>query len=144
MTHEYRGKYATKHDKDQPIDEEVKKLVLEKIIDNKITCSAAHEVATTANVSPAEVGIVIDMVNARLTHCILGLYGYPDGKPVKKAPAKKDEVLLKAINDAAEEKHLACKQAWDIADTLKIGRLTVSRMAEAHGIKVNKCQLGAF
>ncbi len=144
MTHEYRGKYATKHDKDQPIDEEVKKLVLEKIVDDRITCSAAHEVATTAHVSPAEVGIVIDMVNARLTHCILGLYGYPDGKPVKKAPAKEDKELLKAITDAASDKHLACKDAWDIADRLKVGRLTVSRMAEAHGIKVHKCQLGAF
>ncbi len=144
MTHEYRGKYATKHSPNQPVDEEVKKLVLEKIVDDRITCSAAHEVATTANVSPAEVGIVIDMVNARLTRCILGLYGYPDGKPVKKPPAKEDEVLLKAITDAADDNHLACKDAWDIADTLKVGRLTVSRMAEAHGIKVNKCQLGAF
>lgn len=144
MTHEYRGKYATKHDTDQPINEELKKLVLEKVVDGSITCSAAHEIATTAHVTPAEVGIVIDMVEARLIRCILGLYGYPDSKPVKKAPAQEDEVLLKAINDAAIDKHLPCKDAWDIADKLKVGRLTVSRMAEAHGIKVNKCQLGAF
>ncbi len=144
MTRQDKGKFSEKHDSKRIVDEKLKEMVLEKSKNGSISCSAAHKISSLAGVSPAEIGFVIDMLEVRLTHCVLGLFGYPDGKPVKTSPKESKPEILNSIKETASDKHLSCLQAWNIADNLKVGRLSVSREAESKGYRINECQLGAF
>ncbi len=152
MTHEDAGKYSQKHPADRKVDENLKKMVLEKSSDGTIRCNVAHDIAAAAGCAPEEVGFVIDRLELRLTHCTLGLFGYPGEKPVMTAPEKSDKAIVDALDKAVKEnpvpegkkQFITCKQAWDIADQLKVGRLTVSRETEHRGYKIKACQLGAF
>lgn len=152
MTHEDAGKYSQKHPADRKINENLKKIVIEKSSNKTIRCNDAHDIAAAAGCAPEEVGFVIDMLELRLTHCTLGLFGYPDEKPVMTPPQKSNKNIIDALDKAVKEnpvpegkkQFVTCKQAWNIADQLQVGRLTVSREAESRGYKIKVCQLGAF
>ena len=54
------------------------------------------------------------------------------------------EDVKNAVSDALSQGRISCKQAWDIASRLHVGKMTVSGACEALGVKINDCQLGAF
>ncbi|MBW2650282.1 MAG: hypothetical protein JRC66_04570, partial [Deltaproteobacteria bacterium] len=86
MTHEDAGHYAAKHAAGTRTDPGVEEAVRDKIKDGHITCASAHKIALDLEVTPAEVGVAVDLMEARLSRCQLGLFGYtPDRRIVKPA-----------------------------------------------------------
>jgi hypothetical protein len=144
MTHENKGHYAKKHPPDRKVKPEVADALKKQISDKGVSCSAAHKVASDFGELPAEVGVTLDFLEAAITKCQLGLFGYcPEKKIVKPAETILPE-LEEAIGKNLSNNRISCKSAWEVAESLKIKRMEVASACEALKIKISPCQLGAF
>lgn len=136
--------FSSKHPPDRKVDPRVVEEVNRRAESGLISCAAAFEVARSLDVSPDEVGFTADRLELHITHCQLGLHGYgSEGKrvrPAEEVPADVDA----AIRSRLENDRLPCRSAWDLAKELKTGRMKIASACEAMGIKISKCQLGAF
>jgi hypothetical protein len=144
MSKDHQEGYAAKHPKSAVLEEKVAAALKKEIKDGRISCAAAHGVAKTVELPPAEIGMALDLMEVRLMRCQLGLFGYtPENRIVKKAD-QWDAALEKEIRQALQDGRLPCADAWSIARRQGISRLAVGNVCEALGIKVRPCQLGAF
>ncbi len=125
-------------------DESKKTLVLKYAVDGELSCVDAFRIVSDHKLGPDEVGMYADFLSINLTKCQMGLFGYkPEKKTVKPASSVSLE-LKKAIENKLEEGKLFCNNAWDIASDFGVGKMDVSCACESMGIKLKKCQLGAF
>ena len=144
MSHQDRGHYAGKHPPGRTTDQRIVDALNSAVSDNTIPCAVAFRVATELNASSEEVGFTIDSLEYTITKCQLGLFGYgEEKKKVKPAdsvsPELEDTIRKALIND-----RLPCVVAWDIAERLGLGKMSISSASETLGIKISPCQLGAF
>jgi len=144
MTHEDAGHYAAKHSSGTKLDERIAGAVRDKIKDGRISCAAAHKIARDLDVSPAEVGVTIDLLEARINRCQLGLYGYGPEKRIVKPAESVSEELEGTIRSALVADRLACVSSWEIAGRFGIPKMNVSAACETLQIKIVSCQLGSF
>lgn len=144
MTHRDAGGYSKKHGAGENPDPEVSKAVSVAADAGKISCAQVFSIASELGVSPAEAGKTLDLLEIRLAKCQLGLFGYRPRKSIVKAAEEVSPELESAIRSRIEDTRLPCAKAWEIADELKLKKLDVSCAAEALGIKIKPCQLGAF
>ncbi len=122
----------------------IQEIIRQNAINQKLDCIAAFEIADMLNVSPGAVGRTLDLMDCRITHCQLGLFGHsPEKKIVTPETAVDSEIKL-AIEAAAADGRLSCRKAWQIAARFRIAKLSVSNTCEGLGIKIKPCQLGAF
>lgn len=138
------GKYASKHPPGTRVAPEVESALRENLQDGTISCAAAHRIASRLNVPPSVVGVGIDLLDAGLVRCQLGLFGYT---PRKKAVVPADSVspeLEAKIRDKLVDGVLPCAEAWSIADESGIPRMKVAAACEALSVRIKPCQLGAF
>ena len=144
MTHYDEGKYAAKHPQGIAPDQNVADQVHAKLIDGRISCAAAHQIAEEYQITPAEVGKTIDLLEIRINMCQLGLFGHSPQKKIVQ-PAQQVSVELRdAIAAASNDGKLSCAALWDIARRLNISKLDASAACEALEVKISSCQLGAF
>jgi len=144
MTHEDRGHYAKKHPPDRKVKPEVAKALKKQISEKGISCSAAHKVAGELGISPAEAGVTLDFLEAAITKCQLGLFGYKPEKKIVKPSGTVPHELEKAIREHLANARLSCKSAWEIAGRLGLKRMEVASACESLKVKISPCQLGAF
>ncbi len=144
MTHEDAGHYAAKHPSGK-IDPAIAAAIAEKEKDGRITCAAAHAIAKALAVSPQTVGINIDLLEKRLHRCQMGLFGHDPNSAQQVDPAEEvNPQLEQAIRETLDGDRLTCESAWQVAETMGLTRLALASACEALGIKIKKCQLGAF
>jgi hypothetical protein len=144
MTHEDAGHYAGKHP-DTKIDANIARAIAEKENDGRITCAAAHAIAQQFGVTAQSVGINIDLLEKRIHHCQMGLFGHGRKRTKKIDPAPRvSQELEKAIAHAMQGDRITCEAAWRVAKQMGITRLELGAACEALQIKVKQCQLGAF
>lgn len=111
--------------------------------DNKLACAKVFEIISEHSIFPDIAGFTMNNNKIKITHCQLGLFGYPEGKKIPDCgEVSKD--LENNIYEALEEGKLPCAAAWNIAAGMKIKKIDVTAACEKLGFKVNKCQLGAF
>ena len=140
-----KGKtFSTKHGPDEKPDTSIKNEILKQTKNEKIPCAVAFEIAKVLQISPEKVGKTADLMNFKLTKCQLGLFGYQPKKKIVKPQDNTKEDVKNAVSDALDQERLSCKQAWDIASRLRVGKMTVSAACEVLGVKIKDCQLGAF
>jgi hypothetical protein len=109
-----------------------------------IPCRQIFDLARETDHTPYHLGEVMDASQLRISKCQLGLFGFGKIKKIIR-PAKTISLPLKtAIEDASNDSRLECRSAWEIAQRLKLSRISVSEACESMGIKVSHCQLGAF
>ncbi|MHB8054283.1 MAG: hypothetical protein ACYDH3_03440, partial [Candidatus Aminicenantales bacterium] len=114
-----------------------------------IACVAALRLAVKAEVKSEAVGRTLDALSVHLSRCQLGLFGYP-GRAKGWAAAGIDaefvsEGLLEALRAAAgAAKSISCLRLWEIAKNHRISRMQAGYAADRAGVKIIKCQLGAF
>ena len=143
MTHEDAGHYAGKR-RGVKLNETIAVKIRETISDNKMSCAEAHGVAGKLNVSPAEVGTAIDLLEVRIIQCQLGLFGHGKEKNIAPLPDKIDSEVESAINSSLANGRLPCSTAWEISKRFKMSKSAVAAMCEKMQIKISPCQLGAF
>ncbi|MDI6688268.1 MAG: hypothetical protein QME06_08635 [Desulfobacterales bacterium] len=144
MIDQKNNKFAEKHQGKAQISTIIENEILKHSKDCKLTCLSAFQIADGLQISSAEVGMTVDLLNFRLTKCQLGLFGYQPQKKIIKAKEPEDRNLKKAIQDRLVEEKLTCISAWEIASKFNIQKMIVSSACEALNIKITKCQLGAF
>jgi hypothetical protein len=114
----------------------------------KLPCAVAHYIAAYLNLDPIEVGRAATHTGDRLYQCQLGLFGYGrKGKSEYKITGRKVEVdkeVLDLIKAQGADGKISCASLWEIADSKGIMRTEAGNAADALGIKVTPCQLGAF
>ena len=144
MTHEDAGHYAAKHAAGTRPVPGVEEAVKNKIKDSYITCAAAHKIALDLGVTPAEVGVAVDLMEARLSKCQLGLFGYAPDRRIVKPASEVSHELEEAIKKALVDSRITCLSCWDIAKEFGIARMDVASACEALRVRIFSCQLGAF
>jgi hypothetical protein len=144
MTHEDAGHYAAKHPPDTNLNPGIAGAVKQVIKNGKISCAAAHKIAREMKVPPADVGVTIDLLEARINHCQLGLYGYAPEKRIVKPADNVPKDLEETIKESLVDDRLPCKASWEIAEKFSISRMNVSAACETLNIKISVCQLGSF
>jgi hypothetical protein len=147
MTHEYSGKYASKHPPGTKPNEEIVRMIQEKSPGKELACGMAERIAKELSVSLSEVGTTADLLGIKIKKCQLGLFGWGDrpdhGKDIQPASSVPDEIK-DALERVAENRRVTCVSAWAIADRLGIERKAVSTACETLGLKIRGCQLGTF
>jgi hypothetical protein len=145
MTHEYEGRYKTKHDSDAALNPALAEKVGSKATDGRLTCSLAFAVAEETGSSPAEIGRTADLLELKITQCQLGLFGYGKGRRNIVEPAESvSRALEQALSEAAGEGRVSCKKAWQIAEQFGLSKMDVTAACEKVGIRLGICQLGTF
>ena len=144
MTHEDAGHYAAKHPKGVEADPKVVEQIKQKLSNNHITCAAAHEIAAGLSVSPAQVGMTIDLLEARITKCQMGLFGYSPQKNIVKPADSVSPDLKNAIETGLIDGRISCERCWEIASQQGLKKIEVASACETLGVKIKPCQLGAF
>lgn len=143
MTHEDAGHYGGKR-RGMKLNEVIAERIKEKISDNRISCSEAHSIAVELNVTPADMGTAIDLLEIRIIKCQLGLFGYAEKKNIPALSDKINPEIQSAIQTSLMDGRLACSAAWEISKRFKISKPMVSATCETMKIKISPCQLGAF
>ena len=144
MTREKGQTFSEKHGPDARPNPVAKEKIEAKSGEGELACEAAFAIAKELQVSPAEIGKTVDLLELKLNKCQLGLFGYkPDKKKVKaKAPGNRQ--MEADIRNALIDGKLACRDAWEIASRYGIPKMAVSGACESLDIKIKPCQLGAF
>jgi len=112
---------------------------------SKLSCGQAHALARETDTLPLLIGQTADALDIHLSHCQLGLFGYPGHKkgwPTQGFDAP--EALKAMITSAADEGPLTCSAVWKIAATMRISKMQVAYVADQMGLRLWQCQLGAF
>jgi hypothetical protein len=144
MTKKNANRYADKHGKDIRINPLLAEIIKKKVSKGKLPCAVAFKIAEETGVSPAEVGINLDLLEIKLSKCQIGIFGYEKDSKIVKAISAVSEDLEKAVRENLKDGKLACREAWNIAERLGIGKIDVSSACDGLGIKISPCQLGAF
>jgi len=144
MTHEDAGHYAAKHAARAQPAPEIAEAVRDKVKNGRITCAAMHKIASDLKTTPAEVGVAVDLIEARLTKCQMGLFGYAPERRIVKPAGEVSPELEGAIRESLTHGRLSCLSSWEIAKRLGIAKMGVACACEALHIKISSCQLGAF
>ena len=144
MTHEDAGHYSAKHPAGSSPDPAITAALNERGSDGQITCAGAFKIAEDLGVAASAVGETADLLEYRIIRCQLGLFGFtPEKKIVRPADTAPDAVRNR-LEAAAGTGHLDCASSWEIAKELGLGKIAVSAACERLGIRIIKCQLGAF
>jgi len=143
MTHEDAGHYANKR-RGAKLNRTIAERIKEITKDNKISCAEAHNIAGNLNISPADVGTTIDLLEIRITQCQLGLFGHGKEKNIPQLPEKMNPDVESAIRSSLVNGRLACIAAWEISKRFNISKPVIAAVCESIKIKISPCQLGAF
>lgn len=144
MAHADAGHYTAKHPEGMEVNPQIATQIKTNLVDGRISCAAAHKIAEELQVSPADVGVTIDLLEVRITQCLLGLFGYSPNKRIVVPAEHVSPELQQALEEAMDEKGLSCVAAWGLAKQRNISKLDISSACEALKIKITSCQLGTF
>ncbi len=143
MTHEDAGHYAKKHPGAE-LEEKIALRLRGKIANNSITCAEAHRIAGDLNEAPADVGTAVDLLEARIKKCQLGLFGYEKKKITTRPVDSISSEIRQSIEKALVDGRLPCAAAWRISENYKVAKIEIAAVCEKIKIKICSCQLGAF
>jgi hypothetical protein len=144
MTHQDAGHYRAKHPIDTELDPKIVEAIRQKTVDGRITCAAAHKIAGKLDVLPADVGVLIDLLEIRIEKCQLGLFGYGTQMNAVKPAQRVSPELQEAIKGSLVNNRISCLSCWEIAERFGIAKRDVSAACEALQVRISSCQLGAF
>jgi hypothetical protein len=130
-------------------DERIVAEIRGRVLDGTLSCAEAFAVAGHTGVAPLDVGRTADVLKIKLSHCQLGLFGYPGaGKGRDRSGAGMGPVpdgLEAAIKRCSgREGQVTCSDLWDLAEFYGVPKILAGDTADRLGIRIVNCQLGAF
>ena len=133
----------------RPVDPALAEAIRGRLIDGTVGCAAAFVLAKEKGVAPLTVGEAADSLGIHLSHCQLGLFGFPGHAKAWDSPVWKEANLSADLEETIrsaldQDGSLSCAAAWTVADRFRVGRTLVGFLATRLEIKIKRCQLGAF
>jgi hypothetical protein len=110
----------------------------------EISCADVFSIIGEIGAAPPDAGRALDMMGVSIIKCQLGLFGYVPEKKIVRPAENVAEAMRAEITAGLEGGKLPCARAWAIAEKLGTARMDVSDACETLGIKISRCQLGAF
>jgi len=131
------------------VDKRLEEAVRSQMKDGTIACASAFAVAKKSSADPLLIGKTADVLQIHLSHCQLGLFGFPghakgwNSAKVAEIPAPEglEAAIRSALGPAGE---LTCGAAWELADRFHVSRILIGYITDKLKIRIHKCQLGAF
>ncbi len=114
------------------------------LVDGRLPCPVAFNVAKRANVPLKAVGEKTDEVGIRISNCQLGCFGAKKATHEELVGMPLDENVAAAVREALVDGGLPCAGAHEVARKLKVSRKKVGDTATQMKIHVVQCQLGCF
>ena len=143
MARKDKGHFSAKHP-GAAVKKEVAELLKKTKVDGAMTCPLAFQAAGELKLTPAEVGLALDILEIPISKCQLGLFGYSPVSRIIQPAESVPEDLEAAIRNALKDGRLACAETFRIAKEFKLAKIRVSSACEKLKIKISACQLGAF
>ncbi len=136
--------FTEKDGKDPGLDPIITEKIKDRVRNGRLPCAVAFEIANSLEIKPGNIGKMADIMGISLSECQLGLFGHRPDKKIVGPENTENLDLLDSIRKFSREKSLSCGAAWRIAKLFHASKLTISNICEANGIKIKRCQLGAF
>ncbi len=143
MTKKDKGHFSAKHP-GVSVRKEVAELLKKKRVDGALTCPLAFQAANELNMTTAEIGQAMDILEIPISKCQLGLFGYSPVSRIIQPAESVPEDLEAAIRKAMTDGRLPCASAFQVAGDFKLAKIRVSAACEKLKIRISACQLGAF
>jgi len=133
----------------RPVDPVLSEAIRDRQIDGTVGCAAAFTLAKEKGIASLAVGEAADSLGIHLSHCQLGLFGFPGHAKAWDSPVWKESNLPADLEEAIRsaldpDGSLSCAAAWTVADRFGVPRAQVGLFASRLNIKIKRCQLGAF
>ena len=115
-------------------------------IGGRLPCARAFRIAQANRVAPPQVQEAANGIDARVSRCQLGLFGYEDlgeRRAVRKLP-EVPESLAAQIQERLVDGKLPCAAAWKLADDEGLPRFLLGCACETLDVRIAPCQLGCF
>ena len=124
----------------------VEDAIRESLLDGRLPCKRAFDLASERDLSPSDVRQAADDMDARISRCQLGLFGFEDlgDKRLVHALPKVTDSLEKRIREALIEGCLPCAAAWRIAEEEALPRFLIGCACDTLEVRIAPCQLGCF
>jgi len=139
-----RNNYTAKHKEGTRINPDLANMIKNKASEGKLPCAVAFKIAEDMGVTPAEVGVALDLLEIKISKCQMGIFGYGKGERFIKSMENVPSSLEKAVREGIKGGKIACRDAWQAAEKLGTGKMEVASACDKLGIKISSCQLGAF
>lgn len=125
---------------------EVEDAIRESLLDGRLPCKRAFDLASKLDLSPSNVRQAADEVDARISRCQLGLFGFEDlgEKRLVRALPKITESIEDRIRAALIDGCLPCATAWRIAEEEALPRFLIGCACDTLEVRIAPCQLGCF
>ena len=143
MAKKDKGHYSTKHP-GVTISKEIAEALKKKRVDGAMTCPLAFQAAGELNMTVAQIGQALDILEIPISKCQLGLFGYSPISRIIQPAESVPEDLEAAIRKAMIDGRLPCAAAFHLAADFKLAKIRVSSACEKLKIRISACQLGAF
>lgn len=117
--------------------------------DGRLDCVAAFVIAEDTGIAPLAVGQASDSLGVHLSHCQLGLFGFPGHAKAWETGGWKEAAIPEGFEEAVRSSldpggSLACSAAWVLARRFGLARTQAGRLISRLNVKIKRCQLGAF
>lgn len=131
------------------VDPELAAAIQTRLVDGALPCARAFALAKAQGVAPLLVGQTADALRIHLTHCQLGLFGYPERAKGWDVAHLTDHPIPPELPPAIQaalnaDGILTCPAAWGIAARLRVPKMLVACVATQMGLRIRGCQLGVF
>jgi len=135
--------------KDRKVEPGLAEAIRARLKEGRLGCAAAFVLAKEEGITPLAAGEAADSLGIHLSHCQLGLFGFPGHAKAWVRPGWKEAGLpdgFKAsVRSALDpDGSLSCAAAWSISDRFGLGKAQVGFLISRFSIKIKRCQLGAF
>jgi len=135
--------------KDHEVEPALAEAIQARLKHGMLDCVAAFILAKEQGTAPFALGEAADSLGIHLSHCQLGLFGFPGHAKAWERPGWKKtdvpngfETAVRSVLDP--DGSLSCSAAWGLDDRFGVGRAQVGFFASLLNIKIKRCQLGAF
>jgi len=129
-------------------DEALAKQIRARVAGGTLSCAEAFAAAEAGKVPPLKIGKTADVLGIHLSHCQIGLFGYPghakgwaEGAGFGPAPDGLEEAIKRK---AGREGQVTCLDLWELAERHGVPRILAGYITDRMGIRIKGCQLGAF
>ena len=133
----------------EKVEEGLAAAVRGRLKNGLLPCAEAFNLAEELSLPRAEVGRAADVLEVHLTTCQLGLFGYPGKSKYWETTARTEQIVHGALEEAVlatrdKTNIISCEALLAIAQRFGLPPWQAGFAADRLGVRIKRCQLGAF